>query len=371
MSTEDSNPTLGERRRRRLESARAAEAALPGPASATPSPADTADLAATGPISAVDDDGPPTAGGTPSRRQLREARRREEEARRAAEAGDAGDAPGDGGARPESERPTPLAPPAPVRVARADRTASLPPVVPARPEAPAAVADEGSGATPSGRTPNRRSMRDRRVEGPAGPAGRGERVPPQRPIVRTPAAAQGIRRLDETGALTGVTSTRASEDSPVEVTGPLDWSSSLEVAPPVEPKTSASASADVEPAPAPLDPAPPVVPPRASVATPPVDVVTPARRSVLSTGRAAPHAWESVSGEGRGAVVPQPEEVEVPDVEGVFDVAPEELEAETAEGIDVGSDDGARPAWVTWVALGLLIAVGIGLGALAYPLLPF
>lgn len=367
MSTEDSNPTLGERRRRRLESARAAEAAAPGPVPAAPSSADTADLAATGPISAVDDGGPPTAGGTPSRRQLREARRREEEARRAAEAGDA---TGDGGAAPEPDCPTPLAPPAPVRVARADRTASLPPVVPARPEAPA-VADEESGATPSGRTPNRRSMRDRRVEGPAGPAGRGERVPAQRPIVRTPAAAQGIRRLDETGALTGVTSTRASEDSPVEVTGPLDWSSSLEVAPPAEPETPAaeSPSAAVEPAPAPLDPAPPVVPPRASVATPPVDAVTPARRSVLSSGRTAPHAWESVSGEGRGAAVPQPEEVEVPDVEGVFDVAPEELEAEASEGIDVGSDDGARPAWVTWAGRILLALVGVGIGVWAYQIL--
>ncbi|TGO04322.1 hypothetical protein [Serinibacter arcticus] len=362
MSTEDSNRTLGERRRRRLEAARAAETATPTTEPTTvsePSPSDTAELTATGPISAIDGDGPPTAGGTPSRRQLREARQREEEARRAA-AGATADAED---AAPEIEP----APAAPVRVARADRTASLPPVAPARPEAPAAPVEDQAGPTPSGRTPNRRSMRDRRVEGPAGPAGRGERVPAQRPVVRTPAAAQGIRRVDETGALTGVTSTRATEDSPIEVTGPIDWSSSLEVASPVEPEPAAPATPTAAPVtPEQVEPAPPVVPPRASLATPPADAVTPARRSVLAAGRTAQPAWESVTGEGRGAAVPQPEESEVPDVEGVFDVVPEELEAEAADGIDVGSDDGARPLWVTWAGFVLLALVGVGIGVGIY-----
>ncbi|WP_146197013.1 hypothetical protein [Serinibacter arcticus] len=213
-------------------------------------------------------------------------------------------------------------------------------------------------------------MRERRVEGPAGPAGRGERVPPQRPVVRTPAAAQGIRSVDETGALTGVTSTRASEDSPVEVTGPIDWSSS--VLPAVTGETPAPAGVSGETgavAPAPArpgtatdpagTPAARVVP--AAPETPaPVAPATPARRSVLSAGRAPVHAWEAVSGEGRGATVPDPGLTEVPDVEGVFDVAAPDVEV--AEGIDVSGEASGQHDWATWLRRGLLALVGVGIG---------
>ncbi|GMA30877.1 hypothetical protein [Litorihabitans aurantiacus] len=389
---------VGERRRRRLEAQRAAAEAA----------------ATTGSLEAVPGDeaqeGDGVAAPVLSRRQLREQRERrlrEQEAERGGTAGDGasdvpdapvldvptpaapGPAPTPGApdAEPESTPSAPAARVAPVRVARADRTASLPPVPPAR-EAPAtSPADDDAYATPSGSAPNRRSMRDRRTEGPAGPAGRGERVPPSRPVVRTPAAAQGIRRVDETGALSGVTSTRATEDSPVEVTGPIDWSASLAPVPaspaPEQPRPGSGATS------APLTPSspstegddavvPPVVPPRSTAAPEPA-TVAPARRSVLGAGRsdvdrpvspvgradvepaAGTHAWESVTGEGRGAAVPLPGEAQVPDVEGVFDVVPDPVTA-GQEVVDLDRELERRPLWQTFAAIVGFALVGVALG---------
>lgn len=213
--------------------------------------------------------------------------------------------------------------------------------------------DSAPAATPSSGSVNRRSMRERLPEGPAGPAGRGERVPPpRRPVVKTPLAAQGVRGLDETGALSQVRSTRsgtessANAESPVEVTGPLDWSSAVMT--PVEeatPQADQSNLADEVK----------------------VDSLTdsdgaPVRRSVIkrSGATAASAAWAPVSGEGAGAAVPSPSLAPPPAASGVFTAVPKDDEVE-----DVATEDSdeRRPGWMSPLGFILLAVLGVAVGA--------
>ena len=279
----------------------------------------------------------------PSRRELREQRAREEAAAQATQAS-ASAMPAIGESAAGVASPAPAAP---------------------EPVAP---------LTPASGSVNRRSMRERLPEGPAGPVGRGERVPPpRRPVVKTPLAAQGVRGLDETGELSQVRSTRASADSPVEVTGPLDWSSSV-LSPIVDDTPQAApanlaAEAKVQTpawglsrAEKPAAPATAATPAPAAAESPADSEVAPVRRSVIKRASAATPsaAWAPVSGEGAGAAVPAPSLAPPPAASGVFTAVPKD---EVAADLASGRDDDRRPRWMSPVGFLLLAVLGVGVGA--------
>lgn len=369
MSTEEPITPVGERRRRRTQSS--GPTPQDGP---TPEP----ESGESGVASGAEPSFEGGDGAVPlSRRALREARQREE-ARRALEQRESSSqestqeasavlpAPA---AAPAPETPVrlqpavlpqPAAPPQPpVRRPMRSTTSAGPTAsgtatggesAPAAPPTPSSSSNDLADPGPATGSPNRRSMRDRWTEGPAGPAGRGERVPAARPAARPPAAAQGVRSLDETGALSQVRSTRASEDSPVEVTGPLDWSSAMIEPIPAEPVSSGES-------PASSGVASPASSEGRSTSSPEVPAV-PARRSVLSSGRSPQAVWQPVLSGGRGATVPQPEAAGPPDVEGVFGVG----EVEHAEGIEVPSPERRGPFGLAPLRFALLVLLGVVVG---------
>lgn len=206
--------------------------------------------------------------------------------------------------------------------------------------------------------PSRRSMRD--VQSPTTP-GRGERMPatglgegagregtgqgeaaPSTSSVRPPARAQGVRRLESTGELSAVRSTRAREDSLVEVTGPIDWSSSMipavtEDTPAPESTGSSGGAGTGE---------------------------RPRRVSVLAGGDGSP-TWGGVTGSA-GAAMPR----RAPEVAGAASrppLKPEEIVKDAAASIE--AEDAAaprRPRWVVPLAIAGLILLGVALGTGAY-----
>ena len=261
---------------------------------------------------------------------------------------------------------------------------AMPAVEPAEPTVAPTAPDSAAPATPSSGSVNRRSMRERLPEGPAGPAGRGERVPPpRRPVVKTPLAAQGVRGLDETGELSQVRSTRsgtgssAHDESPVEVTGPLDWSSA--VMSPIEEATPNAELPDLaEEAKIPTPAWGLTRGDKKSVAQSAVaqssvqddaafessadSDLTPVRRSVIkrSGSTTASAAWAPVSGEGAGAAMPSPSLAPPPAASGVFTAVPQD---------DVGDDavtadsEGSRPRWMSPLGFVLLAVLGVAVGA--------
>ena len=256
---------------------------------------------------------------------------------------------------------------------------AMPAVEPAEPTVAPAAHDSAAPATPSSGSVNRRSMRERLPEGPAGPAGRGERVPPpRRPVVKTPLAAQGVRGLDETGELSQVRSTRsgtglsAHDESPVEVTGPLDWSSA--VMSPIEEATPNAELPDLaEEAKIPTPawgltrgdkksvPESTVQDPAAVESSADSDL-TPVRRSVIKRAGSttASAAWAPVSGEGAGAAMPAPSLAPPPAASGVFTAVPQDHVGDDAATED---GEGSRPRWMSPLGFVLLAVLGVAVGA--------
>lgn len=243
-------------------------------------------------------------------------------------------------------------------------------------------------STPTGGTPSRRSMRERRPVTPSGTPGLGERVPatgapptrarvvqpavggaqpaaapaapPRVPIpsVPTPAAAQAVRTLDETGALSEVRTTRASEDSPVEVTGPVDWSAAAARATP----TPAPAAGAAGPGSSSSSAASGTAANGAAANGTAADGASeaPARRSVL--GRDAGPSWASVAGES-GAMVPTPSEEAPPAVSQAFESVPVPPEAVATEA---PAPRRRRFSWFSPLGYVLLALVGVAIGAGIY-----
>lgn len=270
-------------------------------------------------------------------------------------------------------------------------------------------------------------MRDVRATGAVGPAGRGERVPPTHPVVRTPAAAQSVRSLEDTGTLSDIRSTRATEDSPVEVTRPVDWTAALTApqaptpAPPVRPALEDDVDVDDTPtvrrrsvlraqgtsatpgtgtptgwgapgaasAPmaAPSSPAPPAAqaapagpaqaptqaaPPSASQ-QPGYQPAEPERFQAHGSRQAADEefspatpAWAPVNRYGPGASVPTPSSEPAPSATGVFTRAPE-FAAQEAPPSSGKSERAAKPSGLRSLAGFIVLAIiGVGIGVGAY-----
>ncbi|PFG20104.1 hypothetical protein [Serinibacter salmoneus] len=224
----------------------------------------------------------------------------------------------------------------------------------------AAVSRETPSPGPS-RPPSRRSMRD--MPAPATPS-RGERMPapgpreaddqgeaaPSTPSVVPPARAQGVRRLESTGELSAVRSTRAREDSRVEITGPIDWSSSM--IPAVTEDTPAPDGAG-----APASSSTPTTP-----TAPTTPTERPRRVSVLGNGGATP-SWGGVNGSAGAAVPRRP-----PEVSGALSrppLKPDELAREAAASLEAEGFT-PRPRWVVPLAIVGLIVLGVALGTGAY-----
>lgn len=247
-------------------------------------------------------------------------------------------------------------------------------------------------------TPSRRSMRDRPPPAQTAVPGRGERVPPGFPTVRPPASAQGVRSVDETGGLSEVRPTR-SQKSPVEVTGPLDWQSSVTTgnAGVDAAKAAESEAPDGEDSPPPLSAAPqrrsvlggasatrgessratlgapssvpPSIPP-ASASTPATPSLSEATESTAADDAEdetlRPPVWEPVRSDA-GASVPTPPLAPPPSPRKAFGAAaPATEKAADAEHAD---DEPRRSWWSTPVGFLLLGVLGVGLGVALFLLL--
>ena len=176
------------------------------------------------------------------------------------------------------------------------------------------------------------------------------RPAPRVPTVPPPAAAQAVRTVDSTGALSEIRTTRASDDSPVEVTGPVDWSSASQpaVVPPSAPAPAAesggkSASAS-----------------SSSSAAAASAAEQPSRKSVL--GRGGGPKWAPVTGE-IGAIVPTPSDEAPPPVADAFEAVP----AEPAESAPTEVPEKRRGFnWFSPLGYLLLALVGGGIGVGLY-----
>lgn len=215
------------------------------------------------------------------------------------------------------------------------RGPAIAPEPPARVERPARAEQPGRAEYPD------------RAERPARPAA------PSLPSVPTPAAAQGVRTVDESGALSEIRTTRASDDSPVEVTGPVDWSSTAE--PPVAPAADAARTGGG-------------TLPASSSSSAGQAEQAPSRRSVL--GRASGPSWAPVTGE-IGALVPMPSDDAPPPPEDAFDAAAVAsiavAAADTATGAPESGPEKRRGfSWFSPVGYVLLALLGVGIGVGLY-----
>ncbi|ROR93155.1 hypothetical protein EDD28_2562 [Salana multivorans] len=324
---------------------------------------------------------PPTDGRQLTRRELRELRERQEREAAAAEQTavsveavpdvlpPAGPSTASTG-RSETSAETPAASAeTPAERTQVRRTSARP--APGAATTSPGIPVEDPALTQHDGSPSRRSMRDLRPAAPAGTPGLGERVPasgalPTRsqpptpssgaiPTVPPPAAAQAVRGVDATGALSQVRTTRASEDSPVEVTGPIDWSSTTQpaVIPPSRSAGRTGASGETE-----TDEA-------AESSTEP-----PSRRSVLA--RRTPPSWAPVTGDG-GASVPMPSEEPPPPAAQAFRPVTEPV-SETAASSTTSAAEPAEKqrrgfSWLSPLGYLLLALVGVGIGVGLYFLL--
>lgn len=167
-----------------------------------------------------------------------------------------------------------------------------------------------------------------------------------------------MRTVDSTGALSEIRTTRASDDSPVEVTGPVDWSSASQPAvvppsapaPAVEPggKSAASSSSSSSSSSA------------AAAAAAASAAEQPSRKSVL--GRGGGPKWAPVTGE-IGAIVPTPSDEAPPPVADAFEAVP----AEPAESAPTEVPEKRRGFnWFSPLGYLLLALVGVGIGVGLY-----